>query len=212
MLLHQTQILLPFAAGVAGYLLGAIPFAVIVARRHGVDILKAGSGNPGATNVRRVCGNKAGNLVFALDTFKGIVSSSWPLLVGDSFADADSILYAQLAGFAGAVIGHCFSVFLRFKGGKGVSVSVGGLCGVLPPCLAVAGTIWLAVYFLTRYVSLGSLMAGFSLPVTAAIFWGIADVRFWLCAGVALFIAITHRSNIVRLLRGGEHRFEKKKQ
>jgi glycerol-3-phosphate acyltransferase PlsY len=197
---------LPLAAALAGYLLGSIPFAVLVARRHGVDIMKAGSGNPGATNVKRVCGRGPGNWVFALDFAKGAAAASWPLLAG---ANAEAVLHAQLAGFAMAVAGHCFSVFLKFKGGKGVAVSVGGLCGALPLCLGVSAAVWLGGYFLTRYVSVASLLGGLSLPVTANAAWGWHDPRFWLCLGIAAFILFTHRNNIMRLASGREHRFGK---
>ena len=213
----SSPILFPLVALFTGYLLGAIPFAVIVARRHGVDILKAGSGNPGATNVKRVCGKGPGNLVFGLDVLKGVVAAGWPVVAGGIayLANWDvpdqALLYARLTGFAGAVLGHCFSVFLGFRGGKGVAVSVGGLCGALPLCLLVSALVWLAVYFTTRYVSVASLLGGLSLPVTAFCAWGVYDVRFSLCVLIALFIIFTHRGNIVRLLRGEENRFEKKK-
>jgi glycerol-3-phosphate acyltransferase PlsY len=207
--------LLPVVAAIAGYFLGSVSFAVLVAKRRGVDILKAGSGNPGATNVKRVCGRGPGNLVFALDVLKGAVASGWPLLVLLSADDTDwynAVLYARLAGFAGAVLGHCFSIFLRFKGGKGVAVSVGGLCGALPECLVVSAVAWLSSYFITRYVSVASLLGGLSMPVTAVLLWGTADARFWLCLGLAAFIVFTHRGNVTRLLRGEEHRFTKKPQ
>ena len=110
------------AAALLGYLLGSVNFAVLVAKRHGVDILKAGSGNPGATNVKRVIGKKAGNLVFALDALKGFVSAGWPFVAGallvSRFGLGESTpTLMQLAGFFGALIGHCFSCFLGFKGG-----------------------------------------------------------------------------------------------
>ncbi|MDR2982056.1 MAG: glycerol-3-phosphate 1-O-acyltransferase PlsY [Puniceicoccales bacterium] len=211
-------LLLPAIAGVVGYLIGSISFAVIVARRHGVDILKAGSGNPGATNVKRVCGKKPGNIVFGLDVLKGMVASGWPGVLAwiitdipEGWFSPNALLYAQLTGFAGAVLGHCFSLFLKFKGGKGVSVSVGGLCGTLPPCLVVSAFTWLFFYFTTRYVSVASLVAAASLPVTAALWWDIRDPRFYLCIGIAIFVFFTHRSNIKRLLRGEESRFSKKR-
>lgn len=207
--------MLPLIAGVAGYFIGSISFAVIVARRYGVDILKAGSGNPGATNVKRVCGRKPGNIVFGLDALKGATASGWPWVLscfmGDSFP-ADAFLHAQLTGFAGAVLGHCFSIFLKFRGGKGVAVSVGGLCGALPPCLVVSAITWLIVYFTTRYVSLASLLGGLTLPLTAWLVWGIQDLRFALCTAIAAFIIFTHRANIIRLAHGEESRFDPKKK
>lgn len=205
---------LPVLAGIIGYMLGSISFAVIIARRHGVNILKAGSGNPGATNVKRVCGRGPGNLVFALDLLKGAVAAGWPWVFGwlvepEAGVWDAPVHYAQLAGFAGAILGHCFSMFLGFKGGKGVAVSVGGLCGALPLCLAVSAVTWLVFYCFTRYVSVASLLGGISLPITAGVAWGVGDPRFWFCLGIALFIIFTHRSNIVRLARGEENRFKK---
>ncbi|MDR2512301.1 MAG: glycerol-3-phosphate 1-O-acyltransferase PlsY [Puniceicoccales bacterium] len=207
------QFLFPLAAVVAGYLLGSISFAVIVARHCGVDILKEGSGNPGATNVKRVCGRAPGNLVFALDVFKGALAAGWPrLLVAFSIAGEDVhwVLYAQLAGLVGAVLGHCFSVFLHFKGGKGVAVSAGALFGAMPECFVVAGLVWVLAFLLARFVSVASLLGGLSLPMVAAWRWGTGDVRFWLGVFIALFFIFTHRTNIVRLFRGEEHRFSRK--
>jgi glycerol-3-phosphate acyltransferase PlsY len=216
-----SQLLLPAVAVFIGYLLGSISFAVIVARRHGVDILKAGSGNPGATNVKRVCGRGPGNLVFALDMLKGALASGWPwvaaqvlpALLADFSTVATwapgAVLCAQLCGFVGAVLGHCFSVFLGFRGGKGVAVSAGGLLGAIPLCFAVSSATWLVFYFLTRYVSVASIVAGLSLPACAFFAWGAADMRFWLGLFVAAFIVVKHRSNIARLARGEENRFSK---
>jgi glycerol-3-phosphate acyltransferase PlsY len=217
----SSQIFVPLCAVVVGYLLGSISFAVIVAKRYGVDILKAGSGNPGATNVKRVCGKVPGNFVFLLDLLKGALAAGWPWLVATVFhatggtdgsatwTDTDTVRNAQLAGFLGAVLGHCFSIFLKFRGGKGVAVSAGGLLGAMPLCFGVSGVVWLSVYFLSRYVSLASLVGGISLPVTAYCAWGTGDPRFWLCLIIAVFFVFTHRKNIVRLLRGEEHRFVK---
>ena len=128
----MTEVFFSAAALIIGYFLGAIPFAVIVAKRYGVNILTAGSGNPGATNVKRTCGKFAGNLVFILDMLKGFVAAFWPWLLMGALEPTDpaavqnwphAIAVAQLCGFAGALLGHCFSIFLKFKGGKGVSTT-----------------------------------------------------------------------------------------
>src|SRR5471030_934389 len=103
-----------------GYFLGALPFGYLVAKAHGVDIFKAGSGNPGATNVKRVLGAKAGNTVFALDAVKGMVAAAWPML--PVFAWENSRLMG-LIGVIAAVLGHSFSIFTKFKGGKGVATA-----------------------------------------------------------------------------------------
>jgi glycerol-3-phosphate acyltransferase PlsY len=203
----------PVIALAIGYFLGAVPFAVIVARRYGVNILREGSGNPGATNVKRVCGKFAGNLVFTLDVLKGALAAAWPWFAGQLGVEtlAGTVLVnTQIAGFAGAVLGHCFSVFLRFKGGKGVAVSAGGLLGAMPVCLAVSGGLWVLLFLITRYVSVGSLLAAIAFPVTAYFYYGGAnDPRFWLGVAIALFLVFTHRSNIKRLLRGEENSFKK---
>lgn len=208
---------------VIGYFLGAIPFAVIVAKRHGVDILKAGSGNPGATNVKRTCGKFAGNLVFFLDLLKGFVAAFWPYLLmktvepTDSGVNwADAIAVAQLCGFAGALLGHCFSIFLKFKGGKGVSTTIGGLLGAMPIAVLVGVIVWLAVYFPTRIVAIASMVFGLSLPLTSMILakffpqLGYTGIHVGFCLVVAIFIIIMHRSNIARLMRGEENSFSKK--
>ncbi len=204
-----TDFLFPLISGLAGYLLGSISFAVIVAKRCGVDIFKAGSGNPGATNVKRVCGKKPGNLVFALDLLKGLVAAGLPWVIGTlSGFSPDVIMHAQIAGFAGAVLGHCFSIFLGFRGGKGIAVSAGALLGALLPCCLVAAALWLIIYFSTKVVSIASLLAALSLPVTSY-FWynGAGDPRFWLCCAVAGFVCFTHRGNIARLVSGKENKF-----
>lgn len=204
------------AAVLLGYLLGSVNFAVIVAKRHGVDILKAGSGNPGATNVKRVIGRKAGNLVFALDALKGLAASGWPFVFAAPLAsragiDAESAALLQLGGFFGALIGHCFSCFLGFKGGKGVAVTIGALLGAMPLNMVLGGVLWAALFFLTRYVSVASVGMALALPAIAYFLPGQGvGPRFFFSLFVAAFIVITHRTNLARLLRGEENRFAKK--
>lgn len=191
------------AAG-AGYFLGALPFGWLVARAHGVDIFKAGSGNPGATNVKRVLGRRAGNTVFALDFLKGAVAAGWPLLLASATPAA-----LQIAGLAGAIVGHTFSLFTRFKGGKGVATAGGGLL-VLVPWAAVAGVAaWGAVFYATRYVSLASIAAAVVLPLTAWLFgYPLASA---VCAtALGVFVILRHRANLVRLCQGTEHKFARK--
>lgn len=209
------------AAALIGYLLGSVNFAVIVAKRHGVDILKAGSGNPGATNVKRVIGKKAGNLVFFLDALKGFVAAAWPAAIIGTVSeippgqDAQSffneITLMQLAGFFGALIGHCFSVFLKFKGGKGVAVTIGALLGAMPLNMAVGGLVWALLFFTSRYVSVASIGMALALPAIAYFLPGQGvGPHFFFSIFVAVFIVYTHRANLVRLARGEESRFTKK--
>ena len=156
-----------------GYLLGSVNFAVLVAKKHGIDILKEGSGNPGATNVKRVLGKGPGNLVFALDALKGFVGAGLPTLVGYVIAalsiplviDGGAFIHG-IAGLVGTLLGHCFSCFLKFKGGKGVASTIGGLLVLLPVPILIGAILWGLVFLLSRYVSLASIVLGVSLPIS----------------------------------------------
>jgi glycerol-3-phosphate acyltransferase PlsY len=201
-----------------GYLIGSVNFAVLVAKKHGVDILKEGSGNPGATNVKRVLGKGPGNLVFALDALKGFVGAGLPYLllrVGETPAASDIHFTICVAGFVGTLLGHCFSCFLKFKGGKGVASTIGGLLVLLPVPILIGAAIWGLVFLLSRYVSLASIALGVSLPLSCwllplATSLKFGPPEFWFAAAIAAFNVWTHRSNIGRLLTGTESRFTKK--
>jgi glycerol-3-phosphate acyltransferase PlsY len=203
-----------------GYLIGSVNFAVLVAKKHGVDILKEGSGNPGATNVKRVLGKGPGNLVFALDALKGFVGAGLPHLLLKFGAEvpvdeALRILFlACVAGFVGTLLGHCFSCFLKFKGGKGVASTIGGLLVLLPVPILIGAAIWGLVFTLSRYVSLASIALGVSLPLSCWLLplftkLTFGQPEFWFAAAIAAFNVWTHRSNIGRLLAGTENRFVK---
>ncbi len=190
-------------AALAGYLLGALPTGYLVARSRGVDIFAAGSKSSGATNVRRVVGPGPGNLVFALDVLKGAVAAGWPLLLGGG-----ALGYVGL-GFA--LLGHSFSCFTRFRGGKGVATGAGGLVVLMPPVALVAAAIWIAVFYAGRFVSLASLAAAISLPIFAYVFHrGVLAV--WVTTAVAVFVILRHRANVGRLIHGTEKRFERRKE
>ena len=214
-----------------GYLLGSVNFAVLVAKKHGVDILKEGSGNPGATNVKRVLGKGPGNLVFALDVLKGFVGAGLPTLVlfviisqnipldvpGSVFIPGvlRSVFIPGVACFVGTLLGHCFSCFLKFKGGKGVASTIGGLLVLLPVPILIGATLWGIVFLLSRTVSLASLVLGLSLPVSCWVLplftkLTFSPAEFWFAAAIAAFNVWTHRSNIGRLISGTENRFVKK--
>jgi glycerol-3-phosphate acyltransferase PlsY len=209
------------AVAFIGYLLGALPFGYVVARAHGVDIFKEGSGNPGATNVKRVLGEKfgrkgknAGNLVFALDAVKGALAAGWPLLATmfTPLAAADARLLG-LIGVIAAVLGHSFSVFTKFKGGKGVATAAGGLVVLMPLACLVGAAVWVLTFATTRYVSLGSVLAAVAVPATSWYRWWHGDhpLAFGMVAtALGLFVIVRHRGNIKRLLAGTEPRFAKK--
>lgn len=203
-----------------GYLIGSVNFAVLVAKKHGVDILKEGSGNPGATNVKRVLGKGPGNLVFALDALKGFVGAGLPTLILEvdpalPVAEASQIVFlACVAGFVGTLLGHCFSCLLKFKGGKGVASTIGGLLVLLPIPILIGAAIWGVVFMLSRYVSLASIALGVSLPLSCWLLplftkLTFGQPEFWFAAAIAAFNVWTHRSNIGRLLAGTENRFVK---
>ncbi len=199
-----------------GYVLGSVNVAVIIAKRHGVDILQAGSGNPGATNVKRVLGKRLGNLVFGLDALKGAAGAWLPALLVASVLATEVTFTQQTAGFIGVLLGHCFSCFLGFRGGKGVASTIGGLLVLLTIPVLVGALLWALVFFSTRYVSLASITLGLSLPLSC---WFLPQVtglsygreEFAVAAFLAGFNVWTHRSNLARLLRGEENRFAKSK-
>lgn len=186
---------------VVAYLVGSFPFGAWISRLRGVDILAVGSGNIGATNVYRTLGPLIGVSVLILDVCKGLV----PALVGRMLFKEDLPLYAFLPGLA-AVLGHCFSPFLKFKGGKGIATGLGALLGATPlVALCVLG-VFVVVVAVTRYVSLASIIAAFGV-VGFDFLFGDRSILAWIYGGLAIFIVYKHRGNISRLMNGTERRF-----
>ena len=186
---------------IIGYLLGAISFAVIIARSKGVDIFKEGSGNPGATNVKRILGKKWGNAVFVLDALKGFTAAGLPLFVvyhDDRLA---------VIGLIAAILGHSFSLFLKFRGGKGVATTIGGLLALMCPALLIGLVVWLIIFYTKKVVALASIFFAVSLPLSAYFIYGTEDPRFYLGVVLAIFIVGRHRSNIIRMFSGKENKF-----
>lgn len=182
---------------IAGYLLGSIDFAILAARRAGVDIYAEGSGNPGASNVSRVIGRRAGALVLVADLLKGLVAAGVGELVGGSE------LMAFAAGGA-AVVGHCFPVWHRFQGGKGVATTMGVLLWTIPLLgLALIG-LFVAIVGITRVSSYGSL-ALVTLAVPGVALWAEDAWSAVIMAGIAVLVISRHRENIQRILGEGEH-------
>jgi len=200
------------------YLIGAIPFGYLIARWRGVDILKVGSGNIGASNVGRVLGSRFGILVFILDFAKGAVPVGAAIIVRNSLkvtqgsGDLGSLVSALpvLAGLS-AFVGHLFPVFLRFHGGKGVATGAGVVAVLLPGPTFAALITWMAIVGLTRYVSLASLSAGVSLCLFHLL---LTPNPFasenWVLTCFALLavglVFVRHHANIKRLLQGNENR------
>lgn len=205
-------------AAVVGYFLGALPFGWLIARKFGVNIFEHGSKNPGATNVKRVLGGmfgkkgkRAGDLAFFLDALKGAMAAGWPLIAvaADCACDEAVTIWMQITGLVFALIGHSFSCFTRFKGGKGVATSAGGLIVLLPFPTLIALALWVVVFQLSRYVSLASIVASVALPAAAWLL-GAPKAFAILATVLGVFVIARHRSNIVRLLNGTENKFVKK--
>lgn len=204
---------------VIGYLLGSLPFGYLVARSRGVNIFEVGSRNPGATNVRRVLGRGPGNLVFALDALKGATAVALPLVyfwarhasalrtgaATASLYSANVQESAAVVGLIAALLGHSFSCFTRFRGGKGVATGAGGFAVLFPLGALVALAVWLLAAAVTRYVSVASILAAFSLPVSA-FFFGQAPVLIVASGLVFLLVVVRHRANLVRLAAGTENK------
>ncbi len=201
------------AVTIIGYLLGSIPFGVLVAKKYGVDIYQVGSGNPGATNVLRQIGKTAGYMVFILDFLKGLVATVWFLLPIFSFSGDITL---SLWGLPAAVLGHTLPLFAKFRGGKGVATAMGGLLGVMPVCLLIGLVCWIVIFFSTRYVAIASIGFGASLPVYSLVDYWTGDPNSRQVGTVFLAFLVTgwivwrHRENLVRLKAGTENRFEKK--
>jgi glycerol-3-phosphate acyltransferase PlsY len=191
---------------VAAYLLGAIPTSYIVGRlARGIDLREHGSRNLGATNLFRTLGWKFAVPVALFDVAKGAI----PVLVFAPLA-SPSRLFALACG-AAAVIGHVLSVFVRFRGGKGVATAAGVMLGFSPLALGIAALVWAAIVFGTGYVSLGSVLAAASLPLAVRLIRPGDWQLFWADVVIALAIAWLHRANIARLLAGTENRFGRRR-
>jgi glycerol-3-phosphate acyltransferase PlsY len=186
-----------------GYLVGSIPFGMLVARAfdRGMDLRQAGSGNIGATNVARTLGKAAGGLTLLLDAGKGVFA----LALARILLDPPAYLWLALVG--GAVfLGHVFSIYLRFKGGKGVATAFGVVLFLSPETAFVLIVLFAVVFYFTRYVSLGSLCGAVGLPVTMALL-GKSREYVTLSLLIGFLVVYTHRENIHRLLAGQEKKF-----
>ena len=191
-----------------GYFIGSVNFAVLVAKYKGVDLFELGSGNPGATNVNRVLGRYWGNTVFLLDFSKGIFA----VLLVQNYLLLDGVNNHTLGiiGLSGAIIGHSFSIFLKLRGGKGVSTAMGGLLALAPWVLIIGLCIWLVIFFLTRIVAMASIFFAVSLPISFYFFYDLPDIRLIFCIVLSILIILRHSSNIQRIIAGKEHDFLKK--
>ena len=191
--------MVPALSVILGYLLGSIPFAFLLSRRlRGIDIRLAGSGNVGAANVLRTSGLGAALAVMALDLAKGAGS----VLIVQRWAAGDG---APAAAGLAAIVGHIYPVWLRFRGGKGVATACGAFGVLIPAVVAPVVAIFLIVVWMTRFISLGSVVATLSLgPIAYALHAPAPIVAA--SAGAAAVIVFRHRSNLARIRRGTERR------
>jgi len=181
-----------------GYAVGSVPFAFLLARRVGIDVRVAGSGNVGAANVLRTSGTPLGMTVMALDITKGAAA------VLAAYAAAGGAATMAAAG-AAAVVGHIYPVWLRFHGGKGVAVEAGAFAVLAPVATVVATAVFFSIVWLTRIISLGSIAATVALPSIA--WWSGAPTSVIVAAiGIATLILFRHRANLRRIATGTERR------
>lgn len=200
-----------------GYLAGSIPFGFLIGRAKGVDLRTVGSGNIGATNCGRVLGRRYGLLCFGLDLLKGftpvLLAGWWFGQLGGRSPDA-RMLGMWLGAAVAAILGHVFPVWLKFRGGKGVSTGFGAVLGVWPyltiPAIGAAA-VWAIMLAACRYVSLASIVAALSLPGWFSLTawrngWSLGDVWpvFVVTIAMSMLIVVLHRANVARLVRGAE--------
>jgi glycerol-3-phosphate acyltransferase PlsY len=200
---------------IASYLLGSIPAGYLAGRLARVDIRKVGSGNIGATNVTRVLGRRYGYVVFAIDFLKGLVAVRLSILLAQTQFGGKHMELIGIVAAVACVLGHTFPIWLQFKGGKGVATSAGALFGLLPLAALVGALIWFTCFKLTRYVSVASITAAIALPIVIFVMvdrgnWH-GGILFCFSICLAALVVLRHRSNLVRLVRGTEPRFQKRK-
>jgi glycerol-3-phosphate acyltransferase PlsY len=207
------------AVVILGYLLGSIPFGLWISRRSAkVDVRQHGSGKTGMTNVLRTAGRKAAVLVLTLDISKGVLAVLCAgLIVGRDYLVVGELglgmLVAQVLAALAAIVGHSYSVFLKFKGGRGVATFFGGLVALCPPAALFGGEILLLGAGLTKFVSLGSIAGAvgtYAILVPLTILNGF-PIEYLIYALVGtIFIIVMHRDNIARLMKGKERKLGEK--
>lgn len=207
---------------VLSYLLGSVPTSIIVAKKfRGIDIRQFGSGNAGGTNVIRVLGWKAGAFVILMDMAKGLVSTMLVarMMFGtfpfENATPFDDFTLVQIIAGCSAILGHVWTVFAGFRGGKGIATAGGMLIGIAPIEVAVSFGVFALVFLFTHYVSLGSLSAAVAFPLTMYFREHVFQVDIegyqtliFFSIGISLLIIFTHRTNISRLLKGTENRIQ----
>ncbi len=190
------------------YIVGATPFGFLAGKMKGIDIRDHGSGNIGATNVLRTLGKPIGITVLVMDVLKGLL----PVVISQSLSD-NSLVHVATA--IATILGHNYTFWLRFKGGKGIATTGGAVLPIMPFALIAAVLIWLITVKTTRYVSLASIAAAITIPVIITVRGLIQNNLDFIILGLGLFVCLLaiwkHRGNIGRLRRGEELQFGRKK-
>jgi acyl phosphate:glycerol-3-phosphate acyltransferase len=192
---------------VGAYVVGSIDFAVIIARMHGVDIHEIGSGNPGTSNVLRTLGRLPAAMVLVGDTLKGVIGASMGFVAGGlvGATTSDGLSHWAFAAGLAAVIGHCYPVFHKFKGGKGVATGFGVLIFTVPLVALITGVVWAVIARLSKVASISSLIV-IVLAIPLAIWQGVTGLSLmWMLLTIVL-IVWRHRFNIERMVKGNEER------
>jgi acyl phosphate:glycerol-3-phosphate acyltransferase len=209
----RVEIVSYMVTALSGYLLGSIPTGFLVAQARGIDIRAVGSGNIGATNVLRALGKPAGVFVLFMDALKGWLAvvplSQLVLLAFGLSSDAGAREVGAIIAGVSAILGHNFTCWLHFKGGKGIATSAGVLLALVPWALLTILIIWIIVFASTRYVSLGSVAAAAALPFAT---WATHEsiTKIVVTGAMSALAIYKHKGNIQRLLNGTEARFGSK--
>lgn len=197
---YETNIAAQGIVIVAAYLVGSIPTGLLLGKAYGIDVRKEGSGNIGATNLYRTVGRKVGIITLIGDCLKGLLPV---VLVKLSALPPEVAAWVGLAAFCG----HVFSVFLKFRGGKGVATALGVFLALAPLAVAIAVALFAVLMFIWRYVSLGSISAAAAMPLTVYLLGGSNTVTA-VTLVIAAVVIIRHSENIKRLISGTENRFK----
>jgi glycerol-3-phosphate acyltransferase PlsY len=187
---------------IASYLIGSFPTSVVITRlKGGIDLSKEGSGNLGATNVARVVGKKFGVITLVIDALKGFV----PVFIAAKYFHFPYILLSFI--MIAPILGHCYSVYIKFKGGKGVATALGVFLAISPEAVIMAFIIFLLVVVFSRYISFASMVSAFFMPFL--LFYSLKDIYvFFAAVFISILIIYKHTPNIKRLLAGNEHKIK----
>jgi glycerol-3-phosphate acyltransferase PlsY len=193
---------------ITSYLIGSIPTALLISRKYfGIDIREYGSGNMGATNAFRILGSKFGTIIMVFDVLKGMLAVGLFYLLPYYISNELERTNFMIALGLSSVIGHIFPVFAEFKGGKGVATLLGMILAIQPLVALTCIGVFLIVLFLTRYVSLSSILGAVMLPICVLWIWNEHELTYRIFALlVAIMIVITHQKNISRIIKGAENR------